>query len=161
MAGEGAFAHALSRKPLAAAGGHTQRRVSTHLLTQVVLTSWRRSNLKCSTIYQTVTGPTGDLFKSPAKLFGLGPISTLERADRILPLTRLFLACVRVLDDGQVERRCALKWPPLIDPHHPGHDLFYEFHSNESANPATVLFHALGAWRIAPGFHDLLWNPAF
>jgi hypothetical protein len=23
------------------------------------------------------------------------------------------------------------------------------------------LFHALGAWRIAPGFHDLLWNPAF
>jgi ectoine hydroxylase-related dioxygenase (phytanoyl-CoA dioxygenase family) len=24
-----------------------------------------------------------------------------------------------------------------------------------------VLFHALGAWRIAPGFHDLLWNPAF
>jgi ectoine hydroxylase-related dioxygenase (phytanoyl-CoA dioxygenase family) len=24
-----------------------------------------------------------------------------------------------------------------------------------------VLFHALGAWRIAPGFHDVLWNPAF
>jgi ectoine hydroxylase-related dioxygenase (phytanoyl-CoA dioxygenase family) len=23
-----------------------------------------------------------------------------------------------------------------------------------------VLFHALGAWRIRPGFHDLLWNPA-
>ena len=24
-----------------------------------------------------------------------------------------------------------------------------------------MLFHALGAWRITPGFHDLLWNPAF
>jgi ectoine hydroxylase-related dioxygenase (phytanoyl-CoA dioxygenase family) len=24
-----------------------------------------------------------------------------------------------------------------------------------------VLFHALGAWRIRPGFHDILWHPAF
>jgi ectoine hydroxylase-related dioxygenase (phytanoyl-CoA dioxygenase family) len=44
---------------------------------------------------------------------------------------------------------------------HPGHHLFYEFHSNESQNPDTILFHALGAWRVAPGLHDLLWNPRF
>lgn len=44
---------------------------------------------------------------------------------------------------------------------HPGSSLFYEFSSNESADPDKVLFHALGAWRITKGFHDVLWNPAF
>jgi ectoine hydroxylase-related dioxygenase (phytanoyl-CoA dioxygenase family) len=49
----------------------------------------------------------------------------------------------------------------LIDPAHPGHELFYEFHANESADSAQILFHALGAWRIKPALHDLLWHPAF
>ena len=49
----------------------------------------------------------------------------------------------------------------LVDPAHPGHHLFYEFNANESADPERILFHALGAWRITPGLHDLLWNPAF
>jgi ectoine hydroxylase-related dioxygenase (phytanoyl-CoA dioxygenase family) len=44
---------------------------------------------------------------------------------------------------------------------HPKNHLFYEFHSNESADPNQVLFHALGAWRITKGFHDVLWNPRF
>jgi ectoine hydroxylase-related dioxygenase (phytanoyl-CoA dioxygenase family) len=71
-----------------------------------------------------------------------------------------YLAGIRALNDEQVEtlRR---ELAELIDPNHPGHHLFYEFHSNESTDPAMVLFHALGAWRITPGFHDLLWNPAF
>ena len=47
------------------------------------------------------------------------------------------------------------------DPALLGHELFYEFHSNESADPNSVLLHALGAWRVTPGFHDVLWNPAF
>ena len=49
----------------------------------------------------------------------------------------------------------------LVDPSHPGNGLFYEYNSNESVDPSRVLFHALGAWRITPGFHDILWNPAF
>lgn len=39
--------------------------------------------------------------------------------------------------------------------------LFYHYQSNESEDPNTVLFHALGGWRIAPGFHDLWWSPAY
>ncbi|MEK6334471.1 MAG: phytanoyl-CoA dioxygenase family protein [Acidobacteriota bacterium] len=71
-----------------------------------------------------------------------------------------YLAGIRLLNDEQIETLRA-ELAELIDPAHSGHALFYEFHSNESADPSTVLFHALGAWRIASGFHDLLWNPAF
>ena len=71
-----------------------------------------------------------------------------------------YLAGVKMLDEAQIE---ALKneLTELIDPAHPGHHLFYEYHSNESADPQTVLFHALGAWRVTGGFHDVLWNPRF
>lgn len=71
-----------------------------------------------------------------------------------------YLAGVRLLDDAQVEV-LREELSTLVDPHHPGNNLFYEYNSNESHDPARVLFHALGAWRLTPGFHDLLWNPAF
>ena len=71
-----------------------------------------------------------------------------------------FLAGVRILNDAQVEQlRDELN--SLTDSDHTSRELFYEYNSNESTDPATVLFHALGAWRVAPGFHDLLWHPAF
>jgi len=71
-----------------------------------------------------------------------------------------YLSGIRILSDAQVERlRTELR--ELFDPKHPGNELFHEYHSNESPDPSRVLFHALGAWRIKPGFHDLLWNPAF
>jgi ectoine hydroxylase-related dioxygenase (phytanoyl-CoA dioxygenase family) len=71
-----------------------------------------------------------------------------------------YLAGIRMLDAAQVEALRA-ELAGLTKPGHAERGLWYEFHSNESADPARVLFHALGAWRIAPGFHDLLWNPRF
>src|SRR5215212_5250456 len=71
-----------------------------------------------------------------------------------------YLAGVRVFDDEQVGRLRA-ELAELMKPEHTARGLCYEFHSNESADPDRVLFHALGARRIAPGFHDALWNPRF
>lgn len=70
-----------------------------------------------------------------------------------------FIAGVPILDEVQVEtlREQLLR---LVDVEHPGNSLFYEFHLDESEDPATVLFHALGGWRIEVGFHDLLYSPA-
>jgi ectoine hydroxylase-related dioxygenase (phytanoyl-CoA dioxygenase family) len=69
-----------------------------------------------------------------------------------------YLSGVRILDDAQIDRLLD-ELDKFFDPNHPGRELWYEYHTNESADPNTVLFHALGAWRIAPGFHDLLWHP--
>src|ERR1044072_2508011 len=71
-----------------------------------------------------------------------------------------YLTVVKMFDEAQVEW---LRAEPsgLMNPQHPARELWYEFPSNESADPSRVLFHALGAWRIARGFHDLLWNPRF
>ncbi|HKQ99236.1 MAG TPA: phytanoyl-CoA dioxygenase family protein [Pyrinomonadaceae bacterium] len=71
-----------------------------------------------------------------------------------------YVSGIRMLDEGQV-KVLREELAQLADPVHPSHELFYEYHSNESSDPARVLFHALGAWRIAPAFHDLLWHPAF
>jgi hypothetical protein len=57
-----------------------------------------------------------------------------------------YLAGVRLLDEQQVET-IRKELAVIADPAHPGHELFYEFHSNESTDPSTILFHALGAWR--------------
>ncbi len=70
-----------------------------------------------------------------------------------------YVAGVRILSEEQVEALLN-EVTAIMDPAHPAHSLFYEFHSNESPDPARVLFHALGAWRITPGLHDILWHPA-
>ncbi|MBT8294476.1 MAG: phytanoyl-CoA dioxygenase family protein [Eudoraea sp.] len=71
-----------------------------------------------------------------------------------------YLAGIKLLEDDQIEV-LRQHLTEVIDPKHPAHDLFYEFHSNESEDSDSVLFHSLGQWRITSGFHDILWNPAF
>jgi len=71
-----------------------------------------------------------------------------------------YLEGVKILDDEQIETLRG-ELPALMNGENTAHDLFYEFNSNESADPNKILFHALGAWRVSPAFHDLLWHPAF
>ncbi len=71
-----------------------------------------------------------------------------------------YLSNIPLLDDEQVDQ-LNKELDEIKDPQHPKYRFFYEFHSNESANPDAVLFHSLGHWRTTPGFHDVLWNPRF
>lgn len=71
-----------------------------------------------------------------------------------------YLSHIKLLEEWQVDQLNE-ELTTIAEPAHPGHSLFYEFHSNESSDPNAVLFHSLGHWRITPGFHDILWNPAF
>ncbi len=71
-----------------------------------------------------------------------------------------YLPGIRLLNDEQVEvLRSDLGG--LMTKSHPANHLFHYHEFNESQDRDTMLFHALGAWRITPGFHDVLWNPAF
>ncbi len=71
-----------------------------------------------------------------------------------------YVSGIKLLEEWQVEQLLE-ELKNVMDPEYPGHHLFYEFHSNESEDPNSVLFHSLGHWRISKGFHDVLWNPAF
>ena len=71
-----------------------------------------------------------------------------------------YLSHIKLLEDDHITQLLG-ELEEIMDPSHPGHHLFYEFASNESLDPNTVLFHSLGHWRITHGFHDVLWNPAF
>jgi ectoine hydroxylase-related dioxygenase (phytanoyl-CoA dioxygenase family) len=103
-------------------------------------------------------GPITDLFPRADEV----DLSRYKLSDAQIDFYRRngYVAGIRVLDDKQVDRLRA-ELAELVDPRHPGHALFHEYHANESSAPGSVLFHALGHWRIAPGFHDALWNPAF
>ena len=66
-----------------------------------------------------------------------------------------FLVGMPLLGSGQVNTlRQELEL--LMRPDQAGDPRFYEYNSNESAHPSRRLFHALGAWRIMPGFHDII-----
>lgn len=71
-----------------------------------------------------------------------------------------YVSNIKLLDEWQIDKLNA-ELTQIADPDHLGNPLFYQFASNESGDVNSVLFHALGAWRITEGFHDILWNPAF
>lgn len=102
-----------------------------------------------------VHGPAGDLFARD------GDDGRFElRDDQVAQFRRDgFLPGVPLLDARQID---ALRGElaEFLRPDHAGRELWYEYHSNESTDPDTVLFHALGAWRLRPGMHDLLWHGA-
>jgi len=103
--------------------------------------------------------PVGKLFPWPAEARELARFRLTDEQLEFYQ-SNGYLAGLPMLNDAQVEGLRA-ELAQLADPSYPGKKLFYEYHSNESSDPARILFHALGAWRVAPGFHDLLWNPAF
>lgn len=106
----------------------------------------------------TEHAPVGRLFadqlSADAAQFELSP-EQLQQYER-----DGYVSGVRILTDAQCDALCE-QLARLTDPSIPEHELFYEYHSNQSVNPDHVLFHALGAWRTTDGFHDVLWNPAF
>lgn len=71
-----------------------------------------------------------------------------------------YLSNVKILEENQVDQLNE-ELAMLADPSYEKNDLFYEFHSNQSEDPDTVLFHSLGHWRMTEGFHDILWNPRY
>ena len=103
--------------------------------------------------------PLSDLFPAPTSADGWDAYR-LTDAQLESYQENGYVAGVRVLTEAQIEAlRTELE--RFVSPDHPGRELWYEYHSNESPDPNQILFHALGAWRIAKGFHDLLWNPAW
>lgn len=71
-----------------------------------------------------------------------------------------YVAGPKLLGDRQIDQ-LRKELATLTERGHPVSEFWYEYNSNESPDPGRVLFHALGAWRISPAFHDILWNAAF
>jgi len=94
-----------------------------------------------------------DLEKNPASF-------SISDAQLRFFKTQGYLPDIKVLSEFQADKLLE-ELVDLSNPQSPGNELFHEYHSNESTDPNKILFHALGAWRIKPSFHDILWAPGF
>lgn len=103
--------------------------------------------------------PIADLFKQPQSAADWEPY-VLSQEQLTHFDTQGYISGIEILKGHQIEK-LREELTELAEPAHPGREFFYEYHSNESLDPDTTLFHALGAWRVRPAFHDLLWAPAF
>lgn len=70
-----------------------------------------------------------------------------------------YVAGLQILTDVEI---CMLRaeLDELMRPEYATDSRFYEYNRNESSDPAKRLFHALGAWRVSPAFHDLIFHPS-
>jgi ectoine hydroxylase-related dioxygenase (phytanoyl-CoA dioxygenase family) len=112
-----------------------------------------------ATDYSTIHNLASDLFQLPTTA---AEWDRYRLSDEQVEFYREegYLAGVRILTAEQIEKLRA-ELSEFFESQHAGRELWYEFHTNESTSPDTILFHALGAWRLRPGFHDVLWHPAF
>ena len=71
-----------------------------------------------------------------------------------------YLAGIKVLNDDQLKfLRNDLDL--LMSAEFTADPRFYEYNSNESTDESKTLVHALGAWRVSKGFHDLIFHQKF
>ncbi|XP_065841249.1 phytanoyl-CoA dioxygenase domain-containing protein 1-like [Oscarella lobularis] len=133
-------------------GAYVNRQAATGLVTDPVPEDVKD--------WSTESKPTGVLFKNPEsteewRRFRLTP-SQIDQYWR-----DGYLSNIRVLSEEMCDKLLE-DYKQFLDPDkkHPGHGLFYEFHSNQSGDPENVLMHALGHWRITERFHDLVFLPA-
>ncbi|SDD72584.1 phytanoyl-CoA dioxygenase family protein [Niabella drilacis] len=103
--------------------------------------------------------PITDLFEQPQTAEEWQPYILGEEQVRRFERDG-FISGIRVLTEAQVDvLNTELTKMQSISAEEK--QLFYHYESNESENPDQVLFHAIGGWRVTPGFHDLIWSPAF
>jgi len=96
-----------------------------------------------------------------------GSLNSLDGANSFTGLTneqvaefwdRGFLAGVPVLSQDDCSKLLE-EIETFREGNHPGHDLLYEYHANQTGDPNKVLMHSLGHWRLTKGFHDLIYLP--
>lgn len=103
--------------------------------------------------------PVSGLFKQPTTAAEWEPY-ILDKEQVSFYETHGYVSGIKILSDEQVDI-LNKELETLQTVSGEKKKLFYHYESNESENPDNVLFHAIGGWRIMPGFHDLIWSPAY
>lgn len=116
-------------------------------------------NIKLSKDLADYSFPISDLFEQPKTAKDWEQYTLSE--EQISSFKKDgFVRGIKILSEDQVDvlNKELVKLQSLNEEEK---KLFYHYESNESEDPDKVLFHAIGGWRLTPGFHDLLWAPAY